>query len=331
MKRREFIALVGGMAVWPLRARAQQQGKVYRVALVATAARIAEMSGPDPIVPSIRAFVHTLRDLGYVDGGNLVLERRSAEGQFNRFPEIFRELVSAKVDVIVAGSNAAARAAKEATRTIPIVMLATNPVEEGLVESLARPGGNVTGLTGVTSAEMVTKRVQLLQEIVPRISHVGHLHSEAERLRSGEELLRTMSRDLGIDVIFAAHTQTNYADAFAFIARERLNGLHVAASPSNYINRQLIVEFAANNKLPAIYGEREYVVAGGLVAYGADSADHYRKLAGYVDRILRGAKPADLPVERPTKLQLTINLRTAKALGLTVPQSILLRADEVIE
>jgi putative ABC transport system substrate-binding protein len=318
-------------AAWPFQARAQQPGKVYRVGLVAAAARVTEISGPDPTVPSIRAFVHTLRDLGYVDGGNLVLERRSAEGQLNRFPDIFLELVSAKVDVIVAGSNVAVRTAKEATQTVPIVMLATNPVEEGLVESLARPGGNVTGLTAVTSTEIVTKRIQLLREMVPRISRVGHLHSEAERLRSGEEVLRTVSRDLGIDVIFAEHTPTNYADAFAFIARERLDGLHVAASASNYVNRQLIVELAAKNKLPAIYGDREYVVAGGLVAYGPDSADLYRKLAGYVDRILKGAKPADLPIERPTKFQLTINLKTAKALGLTIPPTLLARTDEVIE
>lgn len=331
MRRREFITLLGGVAVWPSAARAQQVQKTHRVGLIFTTSPISEMVGPDPIHPLARAFVHTLRDLGYVEGRNFALERRSAEGKFDRFPEIIRELVSIKADVIVTLTPAMTRAAREVTQTTPIVMLAGNPVEEGLVESLARPGGNITGLTHLTGLENNVKRVQVLKELLPGLSRVAYLQSKAEMLGEHERMVEIIARDLGVKGLFAEHMPSDYTGAFAFIERERADALVVAPSAANYANRRLIVEFAAKNRLPAVYADPAFVKAGGLIAYGADFADLFRRLAGYVDRILKGAKPADLPVERPTKFQLTINLKTAKALGLEVPPTLLARADEVIE
>jgi putative tryptophan/tyrosine transport system substrate-binding protein len=333
MRRRDFITLLGGAAAgWPLAVRAQQPAKAHRVGFVLSTSPVSELAGPDPINPAVRSFVHALRDLGYVEGQNLVLERRPAEGRFERFPEIIGELVSINVDVIVTVTTAMARAAKQVTQTVPIVMLAGNPVEEGLVQSLARPGGNITGLTGMTGLENNTKRVQLLKEILPAMSRVAFLQSNAEMLDDAhEKMVEVVTRDLGVELLFAEHTPSDYAGAFAFIARERPDALVVAASAVNYANRRLIAEFAAKNRLPAVYADREYAAVGGLFAYGADTADLFRRLAGYVDRILKGAKPADLPVEQPTKFELVINLKTAKALGLTVPPALLAGTNEVIE
>jgi putative ABC transport system substrate-binding protein len=332
VRRREFIALVGGGAAWPLRVHAQQPSeKVYRVGLFLTTSPISEMTGPEPIHPIVREFVHALRDLGYVEGRNLILERRSAEGRFERFPEIIRELIFLNVNVIVTTTTSMTRAAKGITSTVPIVTLSNNPVEEGLVQSLARPGGNITGLTTITSVENATKRVQLLKEILPGLSRVAMLQSKQENLGEWEQTIKTISRNLGVNVLIAEHTPSDYTNAFAFIIREHPDALLVVGSAANFANRRLIVEFAANSRIPAVYVDREYTVDGGLISYGANIADLWRRLAGYVDRILKGTKPADLPIERPTKFELVINLKTAKALGLTVPSSLLLRADEVIE
>jgi putative tryptophan/tyrosine transport system substrate-binding protein len=329
MRRREFIALLGA-AAWPLAARAQL-GKVHRVGVIASTSPVSEMVGADPIHPLIRAFVHTLRDLGYVEGRNLVLEHRSAEGKFERFPEIVRELVSIKVDVIVTVTTPMTRAAMEVTQTVPIVMISGNPVEEGLVQSLARPGGNVTGASPISGAENNVKRVQLLKELLPGMSRVAYLQSKVEMLTSLDKMYKVVSQDLGVKLLFAEHKPADYAGAFFLIERERPDALLVAASAANFANRPLIVEFAAKNRLPAIYPDRAFVTAGGLVALGPDHVDVFRLLARYVDRILNGRKPADLPVEQPTKFELVINLKTAKALGLAVPPSLLARADEVIE
>jgi ABC-type uncharacterized transport system substrate-binding protein len=336
VKRREFIALLGGAAaappfLWPLAVRAQQAGRVYRVALVFTTSPVSEMVGPDPIHPMARSFEQGLRALGYLQGQNLVLEHRSAEGKFERFPEIIRELVSINVDVIVTVTNPMTQAAKDVTRTVPIVVAySVSPVENGLVQSLSRPGGNVTGLSSNVGSDIPGKQLQLLKELLPRLSRVAFLHSK-EQAAEGVETGAAAARELGIKLLPAEHTPSDYNDAFAVIAREHPDALVVSASAVNVANRRLIVEFAAQRRLPAMYATREFVSAGGLISYGVDFADLFRRAAGYVDKILRGTKPADLPVEQPTKFELVINLKTAQSLGLDVPDKLLALADEVIE
>jgi putative ABC transport system substrate-binding protein len=316
----------------PVCASAQQPPKMHRVAFVASTSPVSELIGANPINPAARGFLRGLRSLGYVQGQNLVMEWRSAEGRFERFPEIIRELISIKTDVIVTVTDPMTRAAKDVTRTVPIVMAGSGgPVEAGLIESLARPGGNITGLANISGAEIIAKRMQLLKELLPGLSRVASLQSKAEALAGWEQSAAAVGRELGVTCLNAEHTPTDYAAAFALIARERPDALSVAHSAANLANRHLIIEFAAKNRLPAMYGSREYVTAGGLIAYGTDIADQFHRAAGYVDRILKGAKPADMPVEQPTKWHLVVNLKTAKALGLTIPPSLLARADEVIE
>jgi putative tryptophan/tyrosine transport system substrate-binding protein len=336
MRRREFMSLLCGAAaaptiLWPLAARAQQTGKVYRVGLVFTTSPVSEMVGADPIHPLARSFVYGLRTLGYLQGQNLVLEHRSAEGKFERFPEIMRELVAAKVDVIVTVANPMTQAAKQVTGTVPIVMAySVSPAELGLVQGLNRPGGNVTGLTMNVGSEIPGKQLQVLKELLPTMSRVAFLHSkeqEAEGVQNGE----AAAEKLGIKLLPAEHTPTDYSGAFAFITREHPDALVVGASAVNVANRQLIVEFAAQRRLPAMYATREFVNIGGLVSYGVDFHELFRRAAEYVDKILRGAKPADLPVEQPAKFALVINLKTAKSLGLDVPDKMLAIADEVME
>ena len=330
MRRREFIALFSGAAAWPLAAGAQQP--VHRVGFIASNTPVSELAGPHPSNPATRVLVHRLRELGYAEGTNLVMEWRSAEGRLERVPEIVRELIAINVNVIVTVTNAMTRAAREVTRTVPIVMASSiNPVEEGLIQSLAWPGENITGLTSITDLEIHAKQVQLLKEILPRMSRVAYLQSKAELLDEWEKTAAAITRELGVKVLFAEHSPSDYTGAFALIAREGPDALLVGAGAANYGNRRLIVDFAAKSRLPAMYTTRDFVEVGGLIAYGADVADRFHRLAGYVDRILKGAKPADLPVERPTKLPLTINLRAAKALGLEVPATLLAIADEVIE
>ncbi len=332
MRRREFITLLCGAAVtWPLAAHTQQARKLYRVALVFNASPVAEMIGPDPIHPATRSFVHTLRSLGYVEGKNLVLEHRSAEGKNERLPEIMRELVSIKADVIVTVSNPMTRAAMDVTRTVPIVMaISNNPVEYGLVQSLSRPGGNVTGLTGSVGPDFPGKQLQLLKELLPRISQVAYLRSK-EGVQEGLQAGETAARKLGIKLLFAEHTPTDYTGAFALIARERRDALVVNASTASWANRRSIIEFAAERRIPAMYAAREYVEDGALMSYGTSTRDLLRRAARYVDKILKGAAPADLPVEQPIKFDLVVNLKTAKALGLTIPPTFLAQVSEVIE
>jgi putative tryptophan/tyrosine transport system substrate-binding protein len=264
LKRRDFIRLLGGAtAAWPLAARAQHTGRVYRAALVFTTSPVSEMAGSDPIHPLARSFVQGLRALGYVQGQNLVLEPRSAEGKFERFPEITRELVSIKVDVIVTVANPMTQAAKDVTRTVPIVMAySVSPVEHGVVQSLNRPGGNVTGLSMNVGSEIPGKQLQLLKELLPRISRVAFLHSkeqEEEGVQSGE----AAAAKLGITLLPAEHTPTDYTNAFALIMREHPDALIVGASAVNVANRHLIVEFAAQRRLPVMYATREFVTERG--------------------------------------------------------------------
>jgi ABC-type uncharacterized transport system substrate-binding protein len=335
MKRREFLAALGGAAVaYPHAVSAQQSVKMNRVALIAVAAPVSDLVGVDPINPAARGFAHGLRALGHIEGRNLILEWRSAEGKYKRFPGIIEELLLLKVDVIVTVTNPMTRIAKEMTRTVPIVMASSvNPVEEGLIKSLARPGGNVTGLTdNAGESDILAKRVQLLKELLPGMSRVAFLQTEEES--TGEQELsafKAATEALGVQFLLILCKASDYAEAFDRIAREHTDGLIVGTSSANYANRRLIVEFAAKNRLPAIYGPRNAVDIGGLISYGGDTEKRFEQAAGYVDRILKGARPADLPVERPIKFLLAINLKTAKALGLEVPPLLLAQADEVIE
>ena len=274
--------------------------------------------------------MHALRDLGYVEGQNLVLERRSAEGKFERFGEIVAELVGRRTDVIVA-LGVVAKEAKRVTTAVPIVMVGSDPVRAGIVTSLARPGGNVTGVTTDTGPEFEAKRIQLLKEVVPEASRVAYLGLADDWDSDEGKAVRAAVRTMGVTLVHARHTAVHYADAFALITRERPHALFVARNPVIYAYRQLIADFAIEHRTPGMYPWREFVEAGGLMSYGVSIPDVWRRAAGYVDKILKGAKPADLPVEQPTKFELVINLKTAKVLGLTIPPTLLARADEVIE
>jgi putative tryptophan/tyrosine transport system substrate-binding protein len=326
MKRRDFITLLGGAAAWPLAARAQQAGKVYRIGFLgnSTAALEANLVGP---------FRDGLRALGYEEGRNIVIEYRWAEGEYERFPALIAELVASNVDVIVTAGTPASLAVKKATTTIPLVMVAVgDPVATGLVASLARPGGNITGLTSI-SVEMEGKRLELLREVVLKVSHIAVLWNAASPIQLIEEgEVRAAARVLGIKMLsLGVRNREEIDDAFATIIRERPDALLVLADRLFLHHRTRIVDFAAQERLPGVHAYRELVEAGSLMSYGPSYADMHRRAATYVDKILKGAKPADLPVERPVKFELVINLKAARALGLEVPPTLLGRADEVIE
>jgi putative tryptophan/tyrosine transport system substrate-binding protein len=325
MRRREFITLLGGAAaVWPLVARAQQATKLPTIGYLGSATLATESQ-------RMAAFVQRLRELGWVEGRTVVIDYRWAEGRTERYAEIAAEFVRLKVDVIVTVGGAVA-AAKQATATIPIVFAgAGDPVGSGMVASLAQPGGNVTGLS-VQSIDLAGKRLEILREIFPdvrRLAIIGNVEYAATVLEMGEA--QAAARALGLEV---ARSEIRRAEDIA-PAFEALKGaaqaLYVCADATINANHARINTLALGARLPTMHGVREYVEAGGLMAYGPNLADLYRRAADYVDKILRGAKPADLPVEQPTKFDLVINLVTAQALGLTVPPTLLARADEVIE
>src|SRR5436189_1377446 len=326
LKRREFIALLGGAATWPLGARAQQPRKVARIGFLgnSTAALEANLLGP---------FRDGLRELGYEEGRDIVIEYRWADGRYERFPVLIAELVALKVDVIVTAGTPASVAVKNATATIPLVMVAVgDPVATGLVASLARPGGNITGLTSI-SVEMEGKRLELLREVVPKVSHIAVLWNAASPIQVIEEgEVRAAARVLEIKMLsLGVRTREEIDDALATIIRERPDALLVLAERLFLHHRTRIIAFAAQERLPGVHAYRELIEAGGLMSYGPSYADMHRRAAAYVDKILKGAKPADLPVERPGKFELVVNLKAAKALGLTIPPSVIFRADEIIE
>jgi len=329
MDRRAFIGtLAGGLLTAPLAAEAQQAARAARIGyLVPNLAQAPHL---------LEAFRQGLRHLGYVEGRDVVIEYRDAGGTIERFPVLAAELVALKVDVIVAPSTPATLAAKQATRTIPIVFIgAGDPVTSGLVASLARPGGNVTGLS-VLSTELTGKWLELLKQAVPGVSRVaalwqpGAMDERTDKdMQKGAEVA---AQALGVRLQFVeARGPADFDRAFSDMTRERAGALTVRPAPMFISERRRLVDLAAKNRLPAVYAWREFVDAGGLMSYGPNAADMYRRAATYVDKILKGTKPADLPVEQPTKFELVINLRTAKALGLTIPQSVLGRADEIIQ
>ena len=329
MDRRAFIGtLAGGLVAAPLVAEAQQAAKVARIGLLATNRAVAPRH--------VDAFLQGLRDLGYVEGRNLVIEYRDAEGKLERLPTLAAELVALKVDVIVAATTPGALAAKQATNTVPIVFaVAADPVTDGLVASLARPGGNVTG-SSYLGTDLIGKLLELLKQAVPGVVRVAVLRQPSfvpERtekdIQKGAEVA---ARALGLQLHFVeARGPDDFERAFLDMTKARAGALMALGGNMFFSERRRLVNLAATNRLPGVYGLREYVDAGGLMSYGANQVDLFRSAATYVDKILKGAKPGDLPVEQPTKFELVINLRTAKALGLTIPQSVLGRADEVIQ
>jgi putative ABC transport system substrate-binding protein len=300
--------------------------------------RLGYLSNVDPALESARSegIRLALLELGYIEGQNIAIEYRYAEGKADRYPELAAELVGLKVDIIVAaGGSEMVRAAKNATKTIPLLMtgLGANPVEAGLVESLARPGGNVTGLTNL-SGELGGKRLELLKEAVPKLAGVAALYvpTTPSSVLEVKEVLPVAARALGLTVqSWEVRVAGDFARVFAALNKQRPDGLYVPSGPLMRDNEKRIVGFALKSRLPSMYFYREAVEAGGLMYYGADLADSYRRIAYFVDRILKGAKPADLPVEQPTKFELVINMKTAKQIGVTISPEVLARANKLIK
>ena len=324
------VALVATLALSlltaPLATEAQQAGKVWRIGLL-------EYSTPDAAREALwNAFRQRMRELGYVEGPNVTFEPRWAHDDADRLSKLAAELVGLKVDVIVTAATVSALAAKRATATIPIVMATgADPVAAGLVASLGQPGGNVTGMSTINS-ELAGKRLELLRVIAPRASRIAILWDDTgSGFRFAVDATEAAAKRAGITVhSVPVRSPADIEPAFAAMVRGRAGALSIVPSPMFFSNRKRLADLAMKHRLPTTVGLREYVEAGGLVGYGADNSDLFRRAATFVDKILKGAKPADLPVEQPTKFELVINLKTAKALGLTIPQSLLLRADEII-
>jgi putative ABC transport system substrate-binding protein len=327
MRRRDFILLVGcAAAVWPQAAPAEETGKLYRVGVLSPG---AGSLAPELAATSREAF----EKLGWIEGKNIIFERRYAENHPDRLPQLAAELVRLKVDLIMAGGTLAPLAAKRATKTVPIVMTtAGDPIGSGLVSNLARPGGNISGLSFM-SPDLAGKRLQLLKEVRPRLARVAVLWDGANPYPAREfKQTQQAARALGIEVqSLEVRGPDDFAGAFDAAKRRQPDALLTIGDPLTRDFRKQIADFASTQRLPAMYPLRDYVEAGGLMSYGAGIADLVRRAPDYVDKILKGAKPGDLPVEQPTKFELAINLKTAKALGLTIPSALLAEADEVIE
>ena len=326
MKRREFITLLGGAATWPLAARAQQARKVWRIGVL-------EAISPEPNAANFDALRGGLRQLGYVEGHNLVFDYRSADGRTERFPGLAAELVRRKVDLIVTRGTPAVQAAKNATATIPVVMAASgDPLGTGVVAGLARPGANVTGLSAFTR-ELLGKRLELLKEAVPGIARLAFLSNFGNPVArtQWEEMSSAASKLRFEPILIDVRKPEDMERAFEAAVAQRADALVVGNDTVTHTNRRLVVELAAKHRLAAMYAASEFVHEGGLVTYSVSYPDLYRRAATFIDKIFKGAEPADLPIEQPTKFDLVVNLKTAKGLGLKIPESFLMRADEVIE
>jgi putative ABC transport system substrate-binding protein len=318
------LILALGLTLAPLAAEAQQAEKVARIAFLSTSSAASGFAD---------AFTQGLQEFGYVEGRNIRIEYRWADGHYDRLPRLAKELVELKVDLIVCtGGAPSARAAKAATKTIPVVFLTRDPVATGLVTSVARPGGNLTGIDLIT-AELDAKRLEILKETLPTARQVAVLwNPEGPLATQQRNRVEDAARALGLRIRFmSARRSEDIEPTFTVLARERPDALLVAADPMFNNERARIVALAARVRLPAAYFWREFVEAGGLLSYAVNLQQMHRRLAVFVDKILKGAKPADLPVEQPTRFELVINLKTAKALGLTIPQTVILQADQVIQ
>ena len=329
MRRREFITLIGGAATWPLAARAQQAAStVRRIGLLLPGnARTTAVRG------QLEAFRQGLKEYGWVEGQNIIVEYRFAEGREDALPAIAAELARLRLDIIVAESTVGIQAAKTVTQTVPIIMATSaDPVGTGFVASLNRPGGNITGLS-LQAPELSGKRLQLLTEIVPRLARVAVLSNPLNpSIVRIVEQTKAAAQSLGVEIHVAeVQAPDKFGSAFVAITSEHAGALIVLPDPVLYGQHPRVVTFTAASHLPALFPEKEVAEVGGLMAYGPSIPGSFRRAAAYVDKILRGAKPADLPVEQPTIFELAVNLQTARAIGVTIPTSILLRADEVIE
>jgi putative tryptophan/tyrosine transport system substrate-binding protein len=324
LMRREFIGLFGGAAAWPLAARAQKSGKIARIGMLTTA-------NPRS-VSFFQVFEQRLRDLGYIEGQNIVIEYRNAEGEVDRLPDLAADLVRLDVNVIVTATDPATRAAKEATATIPILMVAINydPIALGYIDSIARPGANVTGLF-FQHLELLAKRFGLFKEMLPAVGRVAVFSDSltADQL----ETLQAANRSVGLELqrLHLQNPPYDFENAFGVAMRSRAEAIFVLESASIFRGRTQIAQLALKNRIPTSFAFREYVEVGGLASYGVNFSTMYRRAAEYADRILRGAKPVDLPVEQSTKFELVINLKTARVLGLELSPTLLALADEVIE
>jgi ABC-type uncharacterized transport system substrate-binding protein len=331
MRRREFISALVGASVLPLAARAEQPKKVPRIGFLATGSLESSEARP-----TLNAFYQGLREYGYIDGENVIVEVRAADSKIERFPALASELVGLNLDLIVASNSVAGRAVQQATTTIPIVIpVMGDPVGDGLVAGLARPGGNITGLTFL-GPQLVPKRLALLKEALPKATRVVALwHPGAYGTRTMNDMMSEAegaAQTLGLQLRLIAVREPDELDkAFSAIADERADALMVFPSPMLFAERKRIVDLAAKLRLPLISMGKEFVQLGGLMSYGADITDSFRLSGVYVDKVLKGAKPADLPVQQPTKFELFINLKTAKVLGIDIPATLLARADQVIE
>src|SRR5262245_22725092 len=326
--RRIGLAVILAFSLFVLlESEAQQAGKVYRIGILSG-------GSPEKNTPQVEAFLERLHDLGWVDGQNVIVEWRSSEGRTDRLPALATELVQLKVDVIVtATSTPATVAAKRATTTIPVVMVAVvAPVENGLVTSLARPGGNITGSTTL-GGEVASKRLDFVKELVPKATQVALLwnpDNPANAMLYRELAQKAQQAQLKLFSVEVLHPR-EFDNGFALLARQRPDALLLTGDPMHLIHMGRVIEFAAKHQLPAIYNTTESVAAGGLMSYGVSHPELYKRAATYVDRILKGARPAELPVEQPTKFELLINLKTAKALRLTIPRTLILQADQIFE
>ena len=327
MDRRIFLTTVAGLLAVPLAAEAQQAGKVWRIGVLLLSPTSLFMGAP-----VLEAFRQGLREVGYDEGRNIVLEYRSAEGKGDRLAGLAKELVQLRVDVIFASTPHPALAAKQATSTTPIVFVVPDPVALGLVASLSRPGGNATGIAFEASLEQAGKQLEILKEAVPTASRVAIIRDAQASLGAYFPVVEAASQKLGVRIHRAfVREPVDFDEAFAGILQAQADGVWVLGTPVVYAHRGRVAEFALKNRLPTFANFREFVDAGGLISYGASLPDSFRRAAHHIDKILKGARPADLPVEQPTKFELVINLKTARALGLTIPPLLLLRADEVIE
>src|SRR5262245_58129573 len=325
MKRREFITLLGGAAAaWPEAARGQQMGKVWSIGMLETLPFAENAS-------NFAAFSNTLRELGYVEGRNLVIEYRSADGRAERFPSLATELIGLNIDVMVTRGTPAVLAAKNASGTTPIVMTSTaEPFT--LVASIDHPGGNITGLSSLVN-DLAAKRLELLKEVLPTLTRIARLtnYGNPNAVAARREL-DLAAQSLKIESpVFDVREREDIGPAFDAASKARADALYVSIDTLTQANRQLIALLAVRHRLPSIYAAREFIEAGGLLSYGVSYPDLYRRAAIYVDKIFKGAKPGDLPIEQPTKFEMVINLRAAKAIDLSIPETFLVRADEVIE
>jgi putative ABC transport system substrate-binding protein len=333
MRRRDFITALGTAAAWPLALRAQQPAKIKRIAMIHPAMKVSEISVSGR--PYFRAFFEELSRLGYVEGQNLAVERYSGEGRPERYAEVARDVVNTHPDLIVAVAARLSLEFKMATTTIPIVSIINDPVALGLVASIARPGGNITGVTISGGLELIGKRFGLLVEAMPKLSTVSYLVSrpywEDPRGAAAREAAKQAGISLKAALLGSVFNEAEYHRVFRSMEQDRADALMVSDEAEHFTYRATIIELAAKDRIPTMYALREFVEVGGLMAYSIDQAEIYRRLANVIDKILRGANPGDIPFYQPTKFELSINLKTAKALGFEMPAMLLGRADEVIE